>query len=250
MTPPILKRLKALKNTSLEIEEQETYVQRIDALFQGDIPLWVEREIEFPITAAYVDDLQHRLELHKGWEKELFLRRQQMLPRYRKDLPVLPPAPTHEEITNIVQQYRDKEDLFGNGLWRLFYQIFIHPPESMKNDTYQGFMYFCTVLQFLIFSFGVLFSFQDVKIITFPGILFFMLSVLIGVMGVIRKNKKALVIGLVSFIPSLLTIFIITILGISPYKAEPFLPYMLLLYLIFLVPIYTKTLFSKPMPQA
>ena len=250
MNHPIFQRLRSLKkkatiDPNLSMEEQERHIQRIAELFPKGIPLWVEREIEFPITTAYVDDLQQRLDLHKGWNEELFIRRQQLLPRYRKQLPILPPAPTHEEITQIVQQYRETEDLVGNGLWRMFYRIFLQPPEALKYESYSGFLYVCTFLQFCILSCGVFASFINVYLIFFPAILFFILSVIICVLGTTRKNKTAVQIGWTSLIPCISIILISILLGIGP----SILPYILLPYLICMIPVYTKTLFSKPVPQ-
>ena len=223
---------------------QNSYRQQLHSLFPKGVPKELTAALPKDLTQEYVDNIRSRIKLYEGWAPQLLRRRMNIFLSYRSQLQPLSPLPTEEEVTECLQQYQRVESLMINRVWRLFYKLFLEYPEGSEALSNKMYNYVC--MMFFISTFGNIIIWSEIESVMFLGSVYTICAALL--LNETRKTANPITkyLGLGGIVFCVLIFLSVVLLGLSPTRAEGFLPKLTVGYSILILPLYMRLFFGKP----
>lgn len=116
------------------IEEQLQLYERFLGIWNGEVPLWAQQELHFPIDSLWIDAITERVEFDIKWRREWNKEIHNISPNLHHQLPELPHMISSENITKLLGELHLIKKSYTNQIW--LYLRWINPLYYMSS-TYQ-----------------------------------------------------------------------------------------------------------------
>ena len=95
--------------------QQKNYF-RLCALFEKDIPSWVQADLVFPISERWIDSIEHRVDFDRQWRIQWDRELLGIHPSYQAELPELPSFIDSDDIIILIGELKKVRRSFRNRL--------------------------------------------------------------------------------------------------------------------------------------